>query len=47
MLYGTTQTVTGLTPGLHTIAAEFVAANHIPFANPQNVKKFVVITVKQ
>jgi hypothetical protein len=47
MLYGTTQTVSGLTPGLHTLSAEFVAANHIPFANPQNVLQRFVITVKK
>jgi hypothetical protein len=47
MLYGTTQTVNGLTPGLHTLSAEFVAANHIPFANPQNVLQRFVITVKK
>ena len=47
MLYGTAQTVSGLTPGLHTLSAEFVAANHIPFANPQNVLQRFVITVKK
>ena len=47
MLYGTTQTVSGLTPGLHTLSAEFVAANHIPFSNPQNVLQRFVITVKK
>jgi hypothetical protein len=47
MLYGTTQTVGNLTPGLHTLSAEFVAANHIPFANPQDVLQRFVITVKK
>ena len=46
MLYGTTQTI-HLTPGTHTLAAEFVAANHIPFANPQNVLSRFVITVQK
>jgi hypothetical protein len=33
MYYGTHQTVAGLTPGSHTIQAEFVAADHAPFSN--------------
>jgi hypothetical protein len=33
MAYGLTQPVTGLTPGTHTIQAEFVASDHLPFAN--------------
>jgi hypothetical protein len=33
MYYGTHQTVAGLTPGRHTIQAEFVASDHAPFAN--------------
>src|SRR5256885_307673 len=37
MAYGTSQTVPNLSAGEHTIAAEFVAADHIPFANRRNV----------
>jgi len=33
MYYGTHQTVAGLTPGRHTIQAEFVASDHAPFSN--------------
>jgi uncharacterized protein (DUF58 family) len=33
MYYGVVQTVPNLTPGEHTIQAEFVAADHAPFAN--------------
>ncbi len=33
MYYGTHLTVPGLTPGSHIIQAEFVAADHAPFAN--------------
>jgi hypothetical protein len=33
MFYGTHQTIPGLTPGMHTIQAEFVASDHAPFAN--------------
>jgi hypothetical protein len=33
MSYGTTQPVTGLQPGSHSILAEFVATDHNPFAN--------------
>ncbi len=28
-----TQEVRALTPGVHTVQAEFVAADHLPFAN--------------
>ncbi len=47
MLYGTTQTLHGLAPGQHTLSAEFVASDHIPFANRQNVLQRFVITVNQ
>jgi hypothetical protein len=33
MYYGTHQQVPGLTPGNHTIQAEFVASDHAPFSN--------------
>ncbi len=33
MFYGVTQKVPNLTPGTHTIQAEFVASDHLPFAN--------------
>jgi hypothetical protein len=33
MTYGLTQPVTNLTPGTHTIQAEFVASDHLPFSN--------------
>ena len=30
---GTTQELTGLTPGQHSVQVEFVAADHAPFTN--------------
>jgi hypothetical protein len=33
MTYGLSQPLTGLTPGPHTLQAEFVANDHQPFAN--------------
>jgi hypothetical protein len=33
MAYQTTQDLTGLTPGNHTVTAEFVAVDHQPFQN--------------
>ncbi len=33
MAYGTTQDLTGLTAGPHTVQAEFVATDHAPFEN--------------
>ena len=33
MPYGLTQAIPQLTPGPHTIQAEFVAVDHLPFAN--------------
>ncbi len=46
MAYGTSQTLpSALTPGAHTVTAEFVAADHVPFANRALVTKAVVITV--
>ncbi|MGH9190692.1 MAG: hypothetical protein ACRD0Q_11810 [Acidimicrobiales bacterium] len=33
MTYGTTQDLHGLTPGQHSLQAEFVAIDHVPFAN--------------
>jgi hypothetical protein len=33
MSYGLSTTVNGLTPGAHTLQAEFVANDHLPFAN--------------
>lgn len=44
MAYGTTQDLHGLKPGAHSVAAEFVAVNHQPFANP--TKAAVLFTVQ-
>jgi hypothetical protein len=33
MYYGAEQQIPGLSPGSHTIQAEFVAGDHAPFAN--------------
>jgi hypothetical protein len=33
MFYGVVQKVPNLTPGRHTIQAEFVASDHLPFSN--------------
>jgi hypothetical protein len=44
MSYGTTQPLTGLAPGSHSILAEFVATDHKPFAN--DVAASVTFTVK-
>jgi hypothetical protein len=33
MAYGTTQDLHGMTPGPHTMTAEFVATDHAPFKN--------------
>jgi hypothetical protein len=43
MAYKTTQDLTGLTPGPHTLLAEFVAIDHAPFRNrPQASVIFTV-----
>jgi hypothetical protein len=44
MAYGTSTRLTGLTPGIHTLQAEFVANDHLPFAN--RVIAVVLFTVK-
>jgi hypothetical protein len=44
MTYGTTQPLDGLTPGSHSIRAEFVATDHLPFAN--RVIAVVLFTVQ-
>ncbi len=44
MLYGVVQQVPGLSPGPHTIQAEFVASDHAPFAN--RVVAAVTFTVR-
>jgi hypothetical protein len=44
MSYGTSTELTGLSPGLHTLQAEFVANDHLPFAN--RVIAVVLFTVK-
>lgn len=44
MSYRTSTTLTGLTPGLHTLQAEFVANDHLPFAD--RVIALVLFTVK-
>lgn len=43
MAYGTTQTLDNLTPGSHSLRAEFVATDHQPFAN--RVAAAVLFTV--
>ena len=45
MSYAPTATITGLSPGPHSIRAEFVATNHLPFAN--RVVATVVFTVRR
>jgi len=45
MAYGTTQELHGLTPGTHTLQAEFVAIDHAPFRN--RAVASVLFTVKQ
>src|SRR3954464_12737834 len=43
MAFGTSQDVNGLTPGPHTMQAEFVAIDHRPFANrPTATVLFIV-----
>jgi hypothetical protein len=44
MSYGTSTELTGLNPGLHTLQAEFVANDHLPFAD--RVLAVVLFTVK-
>jgi hypothetical protein len=44
MAYGTSTELTDLSPGLHTLQAEFVANDHLPFAN--RVISVVLFTVK-
>ncbi|HEY1279616.1 MAG TPA: hypothetical protein VGF22_08105 [Acidimicrobiales bacterium] len=44
MAFTTSQQVTGLAPGQHSIQAEFVAKDHLPFAN--RVVAAVLFTVK-
>jgi hypothetical protein len=45
MAYRTSTELTGLTPGLHTLQAEFVANDHLPFAD--RVLAAVIFTVKR
>lgn len=44
MSYGTSTVLNGLAPGLHTLQSEFVANDHLPFAN--RVIAVVLFTVK-
>lgn len=44
MAYGTTQDLHGLKPGAHSVQAEFVAIDHVPFRN--RVIAAVLFTVK-
>ncbi|HZQ77956.1 MAG TPA: hypothetical protein VFE55_11540 [Acidimicrobiia bacterium] len=44
MAYGDSQTLKGLQPGQHSVQVDFVAADHIPFAN--RVTAAVLFTVK-
>ena len=45
MSYGTSTEVHGLTAGLHTLQAQFVANDHLPFSDPVNAA--VIFTVKK
>jgi hypothetical protein len=45
MSYGTSTEVHDLSPGLHTLQAQFVANDHLPFADPVNAA--VIFTVKR
>jgi hypothetical protein len=45
MSYGTATRVTGLSPGEHTLQAEFVANDHLPFAD--RVVAAAIFTVKR
>jgi hypothetical protein len=44
MAYGTDQVLPGVAPGRHTLQAEFVATDHLPFAN--RVVTAVTFTVR-
>ena len=44
MYYKLTEAITGLKPGLHSVRAEFVGSDHLPFAN--RVVASVVFTVQ-
>ena len=44
MAYNDTQVLTGLTPGPHSIQVDYVATDHVPFAN--RVTAAVLFTVK-
>jgi hypothetical protein len=46
MAYTTTQDLHGLTPGSHTIQAEFVAIDHLPFNQATRPLAFVQFTVQ-
>jgi hypothetical protein len=45
MAYGTQQDLHGLKPGTHSLQAEFVAIDHLPFQN--RVTAAVIFSVKQ
>jgi hypothetical protein len=44
MTFGLTDQLTNLTPGTHTLQADFVASDHAPFAN--RVTSIVIFTVQ-
>jgi hypothetical protein len=44
MAYSESQTLTGLTPGQHSVQVDFVAVDHVPFRN--RVTAAVLFTVK-
>jgi hypothetical protein len=44
MAYSVSAKITGLAPGVHTVQAQFVANDHLPFADP--VAATVLFTVK-
>jgi hypothetical protein len=46
MAFTTTQDLHGLPPGLHTLQAEFVAIDHLPFNEATRPLAFVQFTVK-
>ena len=45
MSYGLSTEVTGLSPGVHVLQGEFVANDHLPFAD--RVLAAVIFTVKR
>ena len=44
MAFGTTQPLNGLSPGQHSLRAEFVATDHLPFRNRQIAEVLFCVT---